>query len=107
MAGITGSERVVVRRRFAGARGWSVAFLVVAVVLVYRALLRPPLDLQVYLLGGSIVTGRGDDLYAASAVTGAGLPFTYPPFAAVMFVPSVWVGLTVSSVVIVVVSLGC
>ncbi len=107
MAGITGSERVVVRRRFAGARGWSVAFLVVAVVLVYRALLRPPLDLQVYLLGGSLVTGRGDDLYAASAVTGAGLPFTYPPFAAVMFVPSVWVGLTVSSVVIVVVSLGC
>ena len=107
MAGSTGTERVAVRHRFAGAWGWSVVLLVVAVALFYRALLRPPLDLQVYLLGGSIVIDRSDDLYAASAVTSAGLQFTYPPFAAVMFVPSALVGLTVSSVVIVIVSLGC
>lgn len=107
MSGSTGTEGVAVRHRFAGAWGWLVVLLVVAVALFCRALLRPPLDLQVYLLGGSIVIGGGDDLYAASAVTSAGLPFTYPPFAAVMFVPSALVGLTVSSVVIVLVSLGC
>jgi alpha-1,2-mannosyltransferase len=107
MAGSTGTDDVAARHRFAGAWGWSVVLLVVAVALLYRALLRPPLDLQVYLLGGSIVVGRGDDLYAASAVTSAGLPFTYPPFGAVLFVPSALVGLTASSVVIVLVSLGC
>jgi alpha-1,2-mannosyltransferase len=97
----------VVGRWSVVARVWSVVMVVVVVALLVRAVLRPPIDLQVYAMGGSMVLARGDDLYGAAAVTGLGLPFTYPPFAAVMFVPPALAGLTVASMLLVLGSVGC
>jgi hypothetical protein len=42
-------------RRLVSGRVGSVVLVVVVVALVIRALLRPPIDLQVYVLGGSMV----------------------------------------------------
>jgi len=41
-------------------------------------------DLEVYRFGGSLVPGAEERLYV-EGVPGSGLPFTYPPFAAVLF----------------------
>jgi alpha-1,2-mannosyltransferase len=43
------------------------------------------IDLRVYRMGGSVLLDGGE-LYKAE-LPGSGLPFTYPPFAAVMMVP--------------------
>ncbi|MDX6261978.1 MAG: alpha,2-mannosyltransferase [Kribbellaceae bacterium] len=43
------------------------------------------IDLRVYRLGGSVLLDR-DSLYDAQ-LPGSGLPFTYPPFAAIAMVP--------------------
>jgi alpha-1,2-mannosyltransferase len=43
------------------------------------------IDLRVYRMGGSLLL-HGGQLYEAH-LAGSGLPFTYPPFAAVMMVP--------------------
>jgi alpha-1,2-mannosyltransferase len=43
------------------------------------------IDLRVYRLGGSVLLDRGS-LYDAQ-LPGSGLPFTYPPFAAIAMVP--------------------
>lgn len=43
------------------------------------------IDLRVYRMGGSVLL-HGGQLYEAH-LPGSGLPFTYPPFAAVMMVP--------------------
>ncbi|MGW6195864.1 glycosyltransferase 87 family protein [Kribbella sp. NPDC055110] len=43
------------------------------------------IDLRVYRMGGSVLL-HGDSLYDAH-LAGSGLPFTYPPFAAIAMVP--------------------
>jgi alpha-1,2-mannosyltransferase len=43
------------------------------------------IDLRVYRMGGSVLL-HGDSLYDAQ-LPGSGLPFTYPPFAAIAMVP--------------------
>ncbi|MER7243921.1 glycosyltransferase 87 family protein [Kribbella sp. NPDC000426] len=44
------------------------------------------IDLRVYRMGGSVLL-HGDSLYDAQLPGGSGLPFTYPPFAAIAMVP--------------------
>jgi alpha-1,2-mannosyltransferase len=44
------------------------------------------IDLRVYRMGGSVLL-HGDSLYDAKLPGGSGLPFTYPPFAAIAMVP--------------------
>jgi alpha-1,2-mannosyltransferase len=44
------------------------------------------IDLRVYRMGGSVLL-HGQSLYDAKLPGGSGLPFTYPPFAAIAMVP--------------------
>jgi len=85
-----------VRRLVADERVWLVAALVLATRLVVAVPGRFG-DLAVYRWGGSAVWTDGA-LYAAT-YTGPGadhaLPFTYPPFAALLFWPLSWVPLDV------------
>ncbi len=68
----------------------SVLGTVVWLILVVRANTFPMVDLSVYRAGGrAVVDGR--DLYTMKA-PGTGLPFTYPPFAALSFVPLAVIG---------------
>ncbi|WP_211768009.1 glycosyltransferase 87 family protein [Kutzneria sp. CA-103260] len=62
------------------------------------------LDLDVYRIGASVLL-HGGDLYGP--LPGVDLPFTYPPFAAVLFTPLTLVPLPVVGAVITVISLGC
>ncbi|MDK8586343.1 glycosyltransferase 87 family protein [Corynebacterium kefirresidentii] len=59
------------------------------------------IDLDVYREGGA---GFGSDLYAKDYLVGSNrdvsLPFTYPPFAALLFVPLSWIPLTAASILI-------
>ncbi|MGH3200528.1 MAG: glycosyltransferase 87 family protein [Streptosporangiaceae bacterium] len=59
------------------------------------------LDLDVYRLGG-LAFLRGENLYHGLPPTSSGvaLPFTYPPFAAVLLSPLAMVPMTVASVVV-------
>jgi len=57
----------------------------VAAFTVWTAVHQRLVDLQVYRFGGATLRAGGD-LYAGG-VPGSGLPFTYPPFAAVVFAP--------------------
>ena len=76
---------VTIRRGYWGVSGGLLGvFGVLALAFGYRALSHPPPDLEVYLLGGSVAWSGGDDLYGASSLSSFGLPFTYPPFAAVI-----------------------
>ncbi|QMV85003.1 DUF2029 domain-containing protein [Corynebacterium hindlerae] len=51
---------------------------------------RAPIDVEVYVQGGRLLLS-GQNLYAADVpVTGTELPFTYPPFAAVVFAVVAW-----------------
>jgi alpha-1,2-mannosyltransferase len=94
------------RRGVLGVPGFLLAVFGIAVLaLCYRALARPVLDLRVYLLGGSIAWTGGDNLYSSSAVSSDGLPFTYPPFAALAFMPLAAVGLTAASLLILAISI--
>lgn len=61
-------------------------------------------DSDVYVMGGRVVR-EGGDLYAARSE--AGLPFTYSPFAAVLFVPLAALDVDVARVLFTVVSLAC
>ena len=62
---------------------WLLAILGAVGVSVALAVDNPdPIDLQVYRSGGTMLL-NGDDLYLARD----GLPFTYTPFAALLFVP--------------------
>lgn len=56
------------------------------------------IDVEIYRLGGQALL-RGDDLYGLLPDTeiGANLPFTYPPLAAILFVPLALVPLKVAS----------
>ena len=85
-----------VRRVLGDGRTW----LVLAVVLAIRLVLAVPGrfgDLAVYRWGGGVVWTDGA-LYAAT-YSGPGadhaLPFTYPPFAAMVFTPLAWIPLDV------------
>ncbi len=84
------------RRLLADERVWLVAALVLAVRLVVAVPGRFG-DLAVYRWGGGVVWTDGA-LYAAT-YSGPGadhaLPFTYPPFAAMLFSPLAWVPLDV------------
>ena len=60
-------------------------------------------DVQVYREGGlSILQGR--DIYAQMTQPPQLLPFTYPPFAALLFAPLQWIPLTAAAVVVTVLS---
>lgn len=51
---------------------------------------RAPIDLQVYVQGGLLAL-RGEDLYAQGVPVDIGsLPFTYPPFASLVFATFAW-----------------
>lgn len=76
--------------------------LVVTVDLVYQLSLWTMLDLGVYRRGGLAIV-NGDDLYGSSS----GLPFTYPPFAAVLFVPLSFVSVLAGRLIMTAVSLAC
>lgn len=69
--------------RPASARAWP-AVLVATALMVLMIVLRQitPIDLLVYRWGGELVLDR-QSLYAPAE----GLPFTYPPFAALLFTP--------------------
>lgn len=72
-----------------GPRPWIVLGCVEAVAgLAVLMLLPIPIDLEVYRLGAQAIT-RGNPLYHDLPPTsgGTGLPFLYPPFAAVLFIP--------------------
>ena len=97
-----------IRRGHWGVSGGLLGVLgLLLLAFAYRAVTRPPIDLAVYLLGGSIVRSGGDDLYAAGSLSSQGLPFTYPPFAAVTFVPLTAAGLAAASLAILAVSVAC
>ena len=59
------------------------------------------IDLDVYREGGA---GFGSDLYAKDYLVGSNrdvsLPFTYPPFAALLFTPLSWLPLTAASILV-------
>lgn len=59
--------------------------LVEVAVLGLAFLRKDPLDLSVYRLGGRSVLSGSDSLYGSPLASG--LPFTYPPFAGVLFAP--------------------
>lgn len=61
----------------------------------------PPLDYSVYVYGGNTLVSGSDTLYADVA----GLDFTYPPFAAILFVPLTWINATVGGVLLTLLSL--
>lgn len=83
--------------------GWAFVALVgvLAGVFVWRSL--PMIDLEVYRSGGYKLL-HGIPLYAGK-VEGVWLPFTYPPFAAVLFTPFVLIGAWGGGVVISILSL--
>lgn len=69
--------------------------LILGVVLAVGDL---PLDVQVYRMGGGAIT-NGSRLYDLT-YEDSGLPFTYPPFAAILFVPLSWLSPWTASVVV-------
>ncbi|QBJ98494.1 DUF2029 domain-containing protein [Rhodococcus sp. ABRD24] len=64
------------------------------------------IDLDVYRLGGAAFAS-GAELYGQMPPTfhGSQLPFTYPPLAAVVFVPMSWISLATAGVVLTVLTL--
>lgn len=80
----------------------------VAVVLVVTLLAvwwhGPLLDLHIYRLGGMSARHGGSDLYTLRD-DGTGLPFTYPPFAALVFAPLAVVSEPTGTVLMTVLSL--
>jgi alpha-1,2-mannosyltransferase len=66
------------------------------------------IDIEVYRMGGRAWLD-GQPLYAGDAMfhtlSGLGLPFTYPPLAAIVFSPFAWMSLPVASVTITVITL--
>ena len=75
--------------RFAGSRRIVIAVLACALVVALGAwiasLFGGLIDLRVYRMGGSVLL-HGESLYDAHLPV-SGLPFTYPPFAAIAMVP--------------------
>lgn len=75
-------------RRFVRLRPLLVVALVAGVVCGVRALSGGFIDLAVYRFGGVAVL---DGTLYTQGTPGSGLPFTYPPFAALLMVPVAWV----------------
>lgn len=65
---------------------WPLLLLASAVTTVVTVLGQPLTDLEVYRLGGETARGSGAHLYDVQEPR-TGLPFTYPPIAAVLMVP--------------------
>lgn len=89
---------------------WMVLVVVACAVLVAlgawaAGLFEGMIDLRVYRMGGSVLLDRAS-LYDAQ-LAGSGLPFTYPPFAAVVMVPLAAVPWSVALVVWTTVSVLC
>ena len=78
-----------VRPAWPSARWLAVAVAASVVLVILGAwsygLFGTTIDLRVYRMGGSVLLDRGS-LYDAH-LPGSGLPFTYPPFSAVVMVP--------------------
>ncbi|MDA9912874.1 glycosyltransferase 87 family protein [Candidatus Nanopelagicales bacterium] len=71
------------RNNWRSAALWALAIVgAIAIGLIYRIWFPNPVDLEVYRAGGTMLLD-GTDLYGARD----GLPFTYAPFAALVFVP--------------------
>jgi alpha-1,2-mannosyltransferase len=90
------SLRVAPGARFLPRAAWAVVLVGVVVALLQRwTTLGPwhPLDLDVYVAGGRAVLD-GSDLYSVVVRNGVDgiLRFTYPPFAALLFVPLALLG---------------
>lgn len=84
-------------------RPWLLgATLVVAANMLYQHALWSMVDFAVYRLGGHHLA-TGEPLYRA----GGALPFTYPPFAAVLFDPLARMSVDVGQVLMIVLSTGC
>ncbi len=66
------------------------------------------IDLDVYRLGAEMLL-RGGDLYGPLPPTevGIGLPFTYPPFAAILFVPLALVPMWAANLLLTAATLAC
>ncbi|MFJ4191239.1 glycosyltransferase 87 family protein [Kitasatospora sp. NPDC089509] len=83
---------------------WTVAAICVAVLSVAAFVIQRHLhgatmvDMLVYRAEGQAVV-NGDDLYAMR-LPGWDLPATYPPFAAMLFVPSTWFGVSTLRVLV-------
>lgn len=104
-------------KRAARSRAWQIgaglAFAVVAFLLAFGVpgvTEMPPyrIDLDVYRLGGQVFRAGGD-LYGPLPPTesGTGLPFTYPPIAALVFATLTFVSLPVASVLMGLTSVAC
>ena len=78
----------------------SVGVVVVALGAVVLSIthLRPVTDAVVYRFGAELIVVSPDDLYVASSSNA--LPFTYPPFAALLFVPLAMVSDAVATVLV-------
>ncbi|BBX08518.1 polyprenol-phosphate-mannose-dependent alpha-(1-2)-phosphatidylinositol mannoside mannosyltransferase [Mycolicibacterium aichiense] len=93
--------------------GWRVAQVAIVALLVYAGWLlfgHIPyrIDIEVYRMGGQAWL-HGQSLYSGDATfrttIGLGLPFTYPPLAAIVFSPFAWVSLSAASVIITAITL--
>jgi alpha-1,2-mannosyltransferase len=93
--------------------GWRVAQAGIVALVVYagwRLFGHIPyrIDIEVYRMGGQAWL-HGQSLYAGGATfhtsVGLGLPFTYPPLAAIVFSPFAWVPLPAASVIITAITL--
>ena len=93
--------------------GWRVTQIGIVALLGYAGWLlfgHIPyrIDIEVYRMGGEAWL-HGRSLYAGDATfmtkIGLGLPFTYPPLAAIVFSPFAWVSLSAASVIITAITL--
>lgn len=93
--------------------GWRVTQIGIVVLLVYAGWvlfghIPYRIDIEVYRMGGQAWLD-GHSLYADNAMfhtkIGLGLPFTYPPLAAIVFSPFAWVSLSAASVIITAITL--
>ena len=73
------------------------AFTIGAAIILWRYA-SPATDTTVYQFGGRTIVEASSTLYEASALNG--LPFTYPPFSALLFAPLAWVDTSVATVVL-------
>ncbi|WP_396931148.1 glycosyltransferase 87 family protein [Mycolicibacterium sp.] len=93
--------------------GWRVSQVAIVALGIYAGWLlfgHIPyrIDIEVYRMGGQAWL-HGQSLYSGDATfrttVGLGLPFTYPPLAAIVFSPFAWVSLSAASVIITVITL--
>ncbi len=104
-------------RKLARTRAWQIGAAVALGVTAFLLTFGVPgvtdmppyrIDLDVYRIGGQVLRDGGD-LYGPLPPTssGAGLPFTYPPIAAVLFATLTFVSLPVASALMGITSVAC